>query len=469
MDYVYEIYKNSSIDIFNYSESNKFYNDICTTVTNDSYDILLEDRYDLYYNDSNFNFCEENCNVTDINFEKFKVNCTCSNLSSFYKYEKSNYKRYIRNKTIKDKDFQYLKCHISFNFLKKNVGNYIILTSFISQIINCIMFCRRGLNNIITTLNKLKSNPPKKRTKISKNSRKNLVRNYYLKDINKLSSYNLEKGEDVTSKTPNEDIEDVKKNNLYVYKVGNSIDTYYNTLKKKYNENDEENDDKQTQNTDNSLNEKIKVRSNVSCSKLYCFAIQNKHKLISLFINNKYDITVYKISLFILTFSLDIFFCCLFISNSHIQKLYHKKTYFLGKDEILIAIYSMLCSYSITKLIECFVEYKRELEKYEKNPNKRKTRTFTFDIKSKIECKFIVYFFLTFIITGLTWYFVCTFFGTYKSKNTLINLSLCYACNFFISFIIPFIYYGFVNYLEYKSISKENQCLYNFAMFLLKF
>ena len=468
MDYVYEIYKNSSIDIFNYSESNKFYNDICTTVTNDSYDILLEDRYDLYYNDSNFNFCEENCNVTDINFEKFKVNCTCSNLSSFYKYEKSNYKRYIRNKTIKDKDFQYLKCHISFNFLKKNVGNYIILTSFISQIINCIIFCRSGLNNIITTLNKLKSNPPKKRTKISKNSRKNLVRNYYLKDINKLSSYNLEKGEDVTSKTPNEDIEDVKKNNLYVYKVGNSIDTYYNTLKKKYNENNEENDDKQTQNTDNSLNEKIKVHSNVSCSKLYCFAIQNKHKLISLFINNKYDITVYKISLFILTFSLDIFFCCLFISNSHIQKLYYKKTYFLGKDEILIAIYSMLCSYSITKLIECFVEYKRELEKYEKNPNERKKRTFIFDIKSKIECKFIVYFFLTFIITGLTWYFVCTFFGTYKSKNTFINLSLCYTFNFIFSFIIPFIYYGFISCFLFMGISTENECLYEITIFLLK-
>lgn len=330
------------------------------------------------------------------------------------------------------------------------------------------MFCRRGLNNIITTLNKLKSNPPKKRTKISKNSRKNLVRNYYLKDINKLSSYNLEKGEDVTSKTPNEDIEDVKKNNLYVYKVGNSINTYYNTLKKKYNENDEENDDKQTQNTDNSLNEKIKVRSNVSCSKLYCFAIQNKHKLISLFINNKYDITVYKISLFILTFSLDIFFCCLFISNSHIQKLYHKKTYFLGKDEILIAIYSMLCSYSITKLIECFVEYKRELEKYEKNLNERKKRTFTFDIKSKIECKFIVYFFLTFIITGITWYFVCTFFGTYKSKNTFINLSLCYIFNFIFSFIIPFIYYGFISCFLFMGISTENECLYEITVFLLR-
>ena len=114
------------------------------------------------------------------------------------------------------------------------------------------------------------------------------------------------------------------------------------------------------------------------------------------------------------------------------------------------------------------MEYKSELEDFERKPNK-KNDDFEIKIKSKIECKIIIFFILSFLLTGVTWYFVSVFFQIYSSKKTLINLSLCLVCNFIISFIIPFIYYSIVNCLEYIAISKENQCLYDFAMFLLKF
>ena len=53
-------YTNKNIDTIYYSKSNKFYNDICFSCSNDSYDILLEDRYEIFHNNTNYCFCEEN-------------------------------------------------------------------------------------------------------------------------------------------------------------------------------------------------------------------------------------------------------------------------------------------------------------------------------------------------------------------------------------------------------------------------
>ena len=469
MDYVFEKYKNDSIDILYYSKSNKFYNDICVKCSNDSYDILLEDRYELYHNNSNYYFCEENCNITNIDLENYKVDCVCSNLSSFSEYSQKSYKKYKEEKVIKDKNFQVMKCHISpftSEFLKKNVGNYVILGSFLIQITDCIIFCINGFKKLALSL-EIPINPPSKslHLKNKNNLNKKSIQNYF----NKSTPNEIQKTEEATTNNLN-DYDEIKKNKYFVYKVGRSIEEYYNNLKKKYRHNKINFDKKNNniKNTENSVSDDFSDFSRTTYSDLYCFTIRNKHKIISLFNNGKYDIVVYKISLFILTLSLDIFFCCLFDFNSHIKRLYQKKTIFIGKDEFLIAISSLLCSYFITKIIDCFMEYKSELEDFERKPNK-KNDDFEIKIKSKIECKIIIFFILSFLLTGVTWYFVSVFFQIYSSKKTLINLSLCLVCNFIISFIIPFIYYSIVNCLEYIAISKENQCLYDFAMFLLKF
>ena len=169
MNYVFEYYQNYSLDIIYYSESNKFYNDICTPVSNESYDILLEDRYDLYHNNSNYYFCEENCNITNIDVENSKVNCICSNITSFFEYEKATYKKYKENKIIKDKNFQFMKCSkllFKNNFFTKNYGNYIILVSIFFQIINVIVFFSCSINQISILLGKT---PPKPLEKIQIN------------------------------------------------------------------------------------------------------------------------------------------------------------------------------------------------------------------------------------------------------------------------------------------------------------
>ena len=102
--------KNENIDTLFYSKENKFYSDICFTYSNDSYDILLEDRYEIFHNNTNYYFCEENCNITNINLSNFRVDCICSNISSFNKYNKKKYRLYKKEKIINDKNLQFMKC-----------------------------------------------------------------------------------------------------------------------------------------------------------------------------------------------------------------------------------------------------------------------------------------------------------------------------------------------------------------------
>ena len=502
MNYVFEYYQNYSLDIIYYSESNKFYNDICTPVSNESYDILLEDRYDLYHNNSNYYFCEENCNITNIDVENSKVNCICSNITSFFEYEKATYKKYKENKIIKDKNFQFMKCSkllFKNNFFTKNYGNYIILVSIFFQIINVIVFFSCSINQISILLGKT---PPKPLEKIqinyendfdhlSEKSGKNSP-NSQNEKINK----NINKNEEEQIEPSNppklnketdtyniDDDENIKKNNYYVYKVGKSIENFYNDLMKNGSRKIYGNKKKSYKKKDNYFTEKNSneiesegnfkdgitsqklIQNNNSFSRIYCLIIKRKHKFITLCNNDKYDICIYKFSLFILTISLDLMFCCLFNFNSNISKLYKKKKELSGK-EILTAIYSLLCTYFITKIIDCIMEYKSELEE-NKNMISENDLIFIDHYLVKTKIKFVIYFILTFLITGFCWFTISLYCATYP--HSIDNLLICFAINFIISFLLPFLFYSFVTCLRYSAIKNHKYKLYEFTSLLLRF
>ena len=49
MNNLYKKFKNENIDTLFYSKENKLYFDICFTYSNNSCDILLEDRYEIFH------------------------------------------------------------------------------------------------------------------------------------------------------------------------------------------------------------------------------------------------------------------------------------------------------------------------------------------------------------------------------------------------------------------------------------
>ncbi len=368
------------------------------------------------------------------------------------------------------------------DFFKKNYGNYIVLTLFFTQIINLIIFFINGFNNINLSLIKMRikkvnnnqinydipnysnkhlsninlninnhGNPPRKfnyRKNFnleSSNSTNKSIKNYNQNDIlsssREISSLSKE-----SNKNDNE-----SKNTHYIYKIGKYINKYFNKLKGKSNSINNTNEEKKEyqkrkyfeNKKDDFIIPELEI-TNIKCSILFCKNIKKKHKLISLFNTNKYDISVYKFSIFILTLTLDLLFCCLFNSSSNIRKLYQKQKKFTGK-EVLIGFYSLLPSYFITKLIDCCMEYKNDLKYYISNSNKMNSQ-FLKKYKSKTICKFIFYFILNFIFTAFTWYVIVLFCSTYP--NSIINLLLCFLFNFIFSFFIPFFIRDLLFYLN---------------------
>jgi hypothetical protein len=430
--------KNDSDTLF-YSKSNKFYNDICFTYSNDSYDILLEDRYEIFHNNSNYQFCENNCNVTNINITNFRVECSCSNIINSFQ----NYGIYKEKKIIHDKNFQFLKCSKLFSkkdLFKKNYGNYIILFFLISQIICFIIIYHKGLDKI-----NLLSIDNKK----NKEDQNNSYDEVYI-------SSNPPKTQDNRVTNENEIIinndDDNKQNNYYIYKSGQAIEKYCNTSKRK----DRKTIERKTTNKEVKNNNEEKNEPKTLLT-IFWENIQNKHKIISLFYNCKYGIDLYKLTLLILTITLDLLFCCLFDFSSNISELYHKYKKFTGK-EILIGFYSLIPSYIITKLIDFFIKYGLEDKKSNNDNLNEKYK--------KIKWKFIFYSFLTFTITIISWYIVSLFCLTYP--NTIINLILCFFCNLVLSFIIPFIYYFLVSLFESIVKSRGNKKCNKISTFLLK-
>ena len=86
----------------NYKLGNKFYTDICSHYeTIDHYDVLLDDRYTYFYENSTYYFCEEQCEMTDVYPETSEIFCECLNKNNtldsvdFVKYviEEQRFKR----------------------------------------------------------------------------------------------------------------------------------------------------------------------------------------------------------------------------------------------------------------------------------------------------------------------------------------------------------------------------------------
>ena len=138
-------------DILNYSKENPFFCDICTLFDynhSDPYDILLNDRYDYYYNNKEYYFCEEICNSekTNIDFNNSRVECVCTgkNEINFETYLKQKFVKFEKSsKKCSDWLLQYLKCYknvFSKNIFENNIGNYFILFFIIFQIFSLLIY-----------------------------------------------------------------------------------------------------------------------------------------------------------------------------------------------------------------------------------------------------------------------------------------------------------------------------------------
>ena len=204
---------------------------------------------------------------------------------------------------------------------------------------------------------------------------------------------------------------------------------------------------------------------------LYWFIIRKKQRIISLFFKKDiYDIFVVKLSLLILSYTLDIFITTLCFFESEISKLFRNKKHIDPAYVIFMGIFIILISTIIMRIVDYLMEYRMEFKKYEILQKYENDQSNYFNSLNNIikgfKKKMMIYFIINFAFSLFVWYTVSAFFGTYS--NTRLIWGIMIGINVAISNIFPFIYYLIAVILQYKGIHKGDFKMYQIGMIMIK-
>ena len=502
------IYNKYGYDILKY-KSNGFYSDICKHFeSDDKFDILLNDRYDFFYKNRAYYFCEENCKLTDIFPKTYEVFCDCLNKENtlndvdFVQYE-------ISKRLYKDNPLQYFKCaNLVFSkwTFKRNIANYIIMFFFVLQIILCRYFYTTGrkpffsfIHNKLLTLGNSDeaprpSNPPKRvsvildkvrEEQLQKEEEDKQIGEEYAKIFIMNNGYQAGSDDEKPNMQNNNNTRRGNTEANYSYDSNSSDNgprrrAGVTVGPKIYGQTTAANEDDEVSRLARQLKleqqekkfakEVLVKYPDTGYIFLYSFCMKRKHRILSLLYNKDvYEIFCYKLSFLILSYSIDFLMTTMLYLHYNVRNLYHHKKHHRIIQDIGFGILSSLVSFFIIKFLKWLMEFKSSFKKYEGNiadEDKREYYNKLNQLVNNLSIKFGFYFFFTFIGTFFIWYFVCSFISTYR--NTQLSWGISISANIIVSLVFPFIYYAFVVLLQYISLNKYKLGLYKVSMFLLR-
>ena len=217
--------------------------------------------------------------------------------------------------------------------------------------------------------------------------------------------------------------------------------------------------------------DEIKKFQKFSFIELYWFILRKKHRIISLLIRKDiYDIFSIKLSLLILSYTIDFFVTTLFFFNFEIRKLFHEKKHLEPIYIIFMGIFCILISTFLIKVVDFLMEYRTNFRRYEilqKYENDRSNYFSSLNAMIKnFKQKMIIYYVIMFAFSVFAWYMVSAFIATFY--NTKLIWGCMIGINFGLSNIFPFIYYFFGVLFQYKGIHSENYKMYKLGLIMLK-
>ena len=503
----------SGYDIFD--EEDSFYNDICSTYTNQNgSDMLLSDRKtDIYTNILNQTFCQTGCELKSYNATTKKAKCNCNieeeTVTQVTADEDSFSKKEIAQSfydTLKNSNFQVLKCYkliFDGKRIKKNYGEILMFCLLILFIILWVIYSIKGQNNfdkiiidIVETknlfselknkdnlliydqpsnttnqykelkipskeskskLNDVKNYPPKKRKKKSKKDKKKK---------NKKSSNQKETSKNKIDKRNKKDINeiDLKGKNIYnniilnmtneKFNQNSTFNSYYEYL------NDEEK---------NTLEyEKAIILDKRTYFQYYCSLLKKKQLILFTFLPaNDYNLIYVKITLFIVSFSLYFTINGFFFTDETMHDIYKDNGVFNFLYQIPQILYSSIISSLINLLLKQLSLSEKnilEIKKLEINNdvnNNEKVKK----IKSYLRVKLILFFIFSFLLMLFFWYFISCFCSVYINTQTILIKDT--LISFVTSMLYPFGLCLLPGFFRIPSLKKENdgnKCLYKFSL-----
>ena len=404
------------------NSSSAYYNDLCYITTSEcGTDISLEDRRKDFV-EKNKTLCQEDCYFSEYDPETQNAKCLCKikefkSIITEMKIDKDSlYKNFININNIAN--IKIMKCYkVLFNKrgIIKNIAFYIVSAIILFYIINIIIFyinqknsLYKKIKGIIFDIRNLTLIKQKKQKQIKLINYKQIfkIKNTYIK-----------------SKTKNI--------NKIINKI-NSKQEILNKKKKLIKYNDEE---------INSLNYNLAVAYDKrTYCQYYISLLKTKNNFIFSFCYNKdYNSKIIKIDLFFIGFTLFFAVNALFFDDSTMNKIYEDKGSFNLIYQLPQIIYSSLISSIINMILEFLSLSEGSILNLKNNKIKRNLNHRVTKLKKILNIKFALYFFLSFLLLLLFWYYLSMFCSVYR--NTQIHLIKDTLISFLLPFVYPFIIY----------------------------
>ena len=438
--------------LYKYNLSSDYYNDICFISNEKKIDITLNERKKEFIK-NNMSLCESNCDYMRYNLDTKNVLCKC---------QPKNYISLISDLSIKknkllnnfidlknSSNIYIIKCYkILFNKegLIYNIGNYVILTIILINLVSLILFIIRGydlsINMINTIIKNIQETRIKKENKFLNNNINNEKKNKEkTKDNNPPRKHRNIKNKVVLNVVGLNDNNYGKSNTKIELKISENINKFKkhkpnNIKNKNQNINNIINKSSQSNNiyrNDYELNnltykEALKYDQRTYFKYYFSLLKQKQLFIFSFYTYTDYNSKIIKICLFFFSFSLYYTINALFFTDSTMNKIYETDGAFNFIYQIPQIIYSSLISNIINILISNLALSEKRIIKLRNENNISKEKT-SFIIKCFL-IKYIFFFILTFLFLIIFWYYLSCFGAVYKNtqihliKDTLISFNL---------------------------------------------
>ena len=463
---------NETIDIYN--PKSDYYNDICSKVTSESNtDIPLGDRRDEFIN-NNMSLCEDNCELTDYDYNNKKVKCSCNiktslSLDNIGLDNKNILKNFIDIKKITN--IEIIKCFktcFKINNIKNNYGLIFFIFIFILYFICIIVFYSKSLKNLIDEIIKIITAINNKEYQITKGGQ---ARSFF-SNIQSIRKTNIRKNKfEFKSSTKRKIL--ILKNNANK-KVNKKLKK---KIKNKKNLNIDIKDKKREikdnytleiiESELNSLSYKEALKKDKRTYCQYYFSLLKKKQIIlfSFYPNKDYNSQIINSFLFFFYYSSDLTINALFFTDDTMHKIYTDS----GKYNLIYQLPQIIYSYLISSGINFIIEYLSLSEdsiifiKSRKNINFQKKMK----IIRKMKIKFCFFFIVVFILLLIFLYYIACFCCIYENtqmhliKDSLLSLGLSSIIPFFKS-LIP----GIFRIPALRNKIGNNSCLYKISQII---
>jgi len=498
-------------NLFKYNISSDYYNDICFPFTTEyKTDIILIDRRNEYIN-NNMSLCESNCEFAGYNFNKKEAICECNIkiklplISEIVVNKNKLFNNFINLEEVTNiytmkclkllfsKNGIYtmkcLKLLFSKNGIINNIGNYVLLSILLLNIILSIYFKFKEFDNFCNIIRELiqnneesnKNNYLEKTLKV--NNSKYILQN---KKINKYKGKNKIKKKKYSSKDRKN--EDKKKKNLNLIikenNINNNISLKKNIISndslsklsndslKIYNKIKSKKEPKALEYNDYELNN-LEYQKALEIDKrkyfeYYISLIKRKQIIIfTFYTNDDYNSKIIKISLFLFSFSIYFTINALFFNDSTMHNIYEAKGSYNFIYQIPIILYSTIISAIINYLIKLLSLSEKNIINLKENKEKENINEVFLKTKKTLIIKFTFFYIFNFLFLIFFWFYISSFCAVYKNtqiyliKDTIVSfvLSLLYA---FIICLIP----GIFRIPSLNANKKDKKCIYIFSKIL---